>query len=51
MIDSFKLIVEKLKQLRALRFKPKFDESENRKLDTEIDEIVSKLTNVSAFFI
>lgn len=29
------------------RFKPKFDDEENRKLDQEIDSIVTELTQVS----
>eukprot|EP00347_Sterkiella_histriomuscorum_P011464 403372354 len=35
---------EKLKQLRALRFKPKFDENQNSNLDQQIDVLVTNLT-------
>ncbi|TNV77799.1 hypothetical protein FGO68_gene12507 [Halteria grandinella] len=33
-----------LKQLRGLRFKPKFDDNEDRKLDFQIDALVTQLT-------
>jgi len=35
-----------LKQLRASRFKPKFDDNENIRLDQQIDALVSSLTDV-----
>lgn len=40
-------IVEKLKGLRAQRFKPKFEEEENKIFDLQIDDIITDLTNVS----
>jgi len=40
-------IVNKLKQLRASRFKPKFDDNENIRLDQQIDALVSSLTDVN----
>ncbi len=32
--------------MRVQRFKPRFDESENKHLDRQIDEIVDSLTSV-----
>ncbi|CDW72075.1 syntaxin-like protein [Stylonychia lemnae] len=49
MCVTYCCIVDKLKQLRAQRFKPKFDDNENIKLDRQIDELVSTLTEVIKF--
>jgi hypothetical protein len=38
-----------LKQLRAKRFKPKFDEEEDRKLDAEISNLVTELMQVKPY--
>lgn len=39
--------VSQLKHLRMQRFKPKFDDEENKRLDLQIDILVTDLTIVS----
>ena len=46
---SYSLLVLKLKSLRDQRFKPRFDEDENQRLDTEIETIITSLTTVRRF--
>ena len=41
--------VAQLKHLKAQRFKPKFDDEENQKLDLTIDILVTDLTIVIPF--